>query len=235
MDAPAPENGLRVRELSVSRGETGIVHEVSLAAPPGSVTVLLGANGAGKTTLLDGIAGLARAGAGEIELDGRRLTGLPTHRRAAAGLGYAEQARTVFRRLTLEQNLLVAGEDVAGAYRLFPELEARRHLPAGNLSGGEQQMLVLGRALIARPKALLVDELSLGLAPLVVRRLMNAVGELAAQGLAVLLVEQFAALALRLGERAYVLRKGRVVFDGRCADLRPELLHDHYFGTREAS
>ncbi|NUR93553.1 MAG: ATP-binding cassette domain-containing protein, partial [Nonomuraea sp.] len=141
---------LDVRDISVSRGEVPIVHEVTLGVAPGTITVLLGANGAGKTTLLDGVAGLAPATSGTVTLAGTALTGLPTYRRAQAGLGYAEQARTVFRTLTVEQNLLVSGDgDPAMVYDLFPELDRRRTLPAGHLSGGEQQMLVLGRALIA--------------------------------------------------------------------------------------
>ncbi|NRQ39752.1 ABC transporter ATP-binding protein [Nonomuraea sp. NN258] len=235
-DVREVSNILDVRGISVSRGEVPIVHEVTLGVAPGTVTVLLGANGAGKTTLLDGIAGLAKASAGTITLDGAELAGLPTYRRAQAGLGYAEQARTVFRTLTLEQNLLVSGDgdgDVAMVYRLFPELERRRSVPTGLLSGGEQQMLVLGRALIAAPKVVLIDEMSLGLAPVVVRRLMASVRDLTELGIAVLLVEQFANLALEIGTRAYVLRKGRIVYDGPCADLRgaDDRLHEFYFGT----
>ncbi|MER6581263.1 ABC transporter ATP-binding protein [Nonomuraea sp. NPDC001023] len=232
MGAPA-DDVLDVRGLSVSRGEVPVVHEVSLGVAPGTVTVLLGANGAGKTTLLDGIAGLAPA-AGTVALAGTPLTGLPTYRRAQAGLGYAEQARTVFRTLTLEQNLLVSGDgDPAMVYDIFPELDRRRTLPAANLSGGEQQMLVIGRALIAGPKVVLIDEMSLGLAPVVVRRLMGSVRELAERGIGVLLVEQFANLALEIGARAYVLRKGRVVFEGPCEELRgaQDRLHEFYFGA----
>ncbi|YCK38946.1 ABC transporter ATP-binding protein [Actinomadura sp. ATCC 39365] len=233
MGAPA-DDVLDVRGLSVSRGEVPVVHEVSLGVAPGTVTVLLGANGAGKTTLLDGIAGLAPAAAGTVTLAGAPLTGLLTYRRAQAGLGYAEQARTVFRTLTLEQNLLVSGDgDPAMVYDIFPELDRRRTLPAANLSGGEQQMLVIGRALIAGPKVVLIDEMSLGLAPVVVRRLMGSVRELAERGIGVLLVEQFANLALEIGARAYVLRKGRVVFEGPCEELRgaQDRLHEFYFGA----
>lgn len=225
---------LDVRDISVPRGEVPIVHEVTLGVAPGTITVLLGANGSGKTTLLDGVAGLAPSTSGTVTLAGTALTGLPIYRRAQAGLGYAEQARTVFRTLTVEQNLLVSGDgDPAMAYDLFPELDRRRALPAGHLSGGEQQMLVLGRALIAGPKVVLIDEMSLGLAPVVVRRLMGSVRELAERGIGVLLVEQFANLALEIGTRAYVLRKGRVVFEGPCEELRgaEERLHEFYFGA----
>ncbi|NUR83206.1 MAG: ABC transporter ATP-binding protein [Nonomuraea sp.] len=223
---------LQVDALSVSRGESPVVHQATLRAEPGAVTVLLGANGAGKTTLLDGIAGLARATEGRVAIGDVELSGLPTYRRARSGIGYAEQARTVFATLTLEQNLLVCGHDVGTVYKLFPELERRRALPAANLSGGEQQMLVLGRAFIAEPRIVLIDEMSLGLAPVVVRRLMKAVADLAAMGIGVLLVEQFANLALEIGAHAYVLRKGRVVYDGPCAELRDDAdrLHEAYFG-----
>ncbi|MFJ9690729.1 ABC transporter ATP-binding protein [Kitasatospora sp. NPDC101183] len=231
MTAPA----LSLREVSISRAETPVVHGVSLDVAPAEITVLLGANGAGKTTLMDGIAGLIRTSAGTVTLAGDPIDRLPTHRRAAAGLAYVEQARSVFRTLTVEQNLLVAQRgdaDLDTAYRLFPELAKRRTLQAGHLSGGEQQMLVLGRALVAQPKTVLIDEMSSGLAPVVVHRLMRAVADLVELGIAVLLIEQFAHLALEIGTRAYVLAKGRLVFDGPCAELRgdTERLHDFYFG-----
>ncbi|MFE3200615.1 ABC transporter ATP-binding protein [Embleya sp. NPDC059237] len=236
-ESPAgAEPVLRLREVDIDRDEIPVVRGVSLDVAPGAVTVLLGANGAGKTTLMDGIAGLVRTTAGTIELAGRPVQKLPVYKRARAGVGYVEQARTIFRTLTVEQNLLVAragAGDPEQVYRLFPELARRRTLQAGHLSGGEQQMLVLGRALVTDPKVVLVDEMSLGLAPLIVRRLMRVVGELAAAGLAVLLIEQFANLALDVGTHAYVLRKGRIVHDGPCADLRGrhELLHEYYFGS----
>ncbi|MFF7244896.1 ABC transporter ATP-binding protein [Embleya sp. NPDC008237] len=226
---------LRLRGVAIARDEIPVVHDVSLDVAAGAVTVLLGANGAGKTTLMDGIAGLVRTTAGSIELGDRPIRKLPVHKRARAGVGYVEQARTIFRTLTVEQNLLVAragAGDPDAVYRLFPELARRRTLQAGHLSGGEQQMLVLGRALVTDPKVVLVDEMSLGLAPMVVHRLMRVVRELADDGLAVLLIEQFANLALGVGTHAYVLRKGRIVHDGPCAELRgkPELLHSYYFG-----
>lgn len=230
---------LRLSGVAVNRGEVPVVQDVSVDVAAGAVTVVLGANGAGKTTLMDGIAGLAPTPAGTIELDGLAIQRLPTYKRAQAGLGYVEQSRTVFRTLTVEQNLLVsqAGDgDPATVYRLFPELDNRRGLQAGHLSGGEQQMLVLGRALVSDPKVVLIDEMSLGLAPVAVRRLMKAVGDLVGLGIAVLLIEQFAGLALELGSHAYVLRKGRVVFDGPCAELRgdDERLHECYFGLATA-
>ncbi|MGC5341925.1 ABC transporter ATP-binding protein [Streptomyces sp. DT24] len=231
MTAPA----LALRNVSINRAEVPVVHDVSLVAAQAEATVLLGANGAGKTTLMDGIAGLAKVTAGTIELDGRPIGKLATYRRAQAGLAYVEQARTVFRTLTVEQNLLVSqagAGDPATVYRLFPELEKRRKLQAGHLSGGEQQMLVLGRALISDPRTIVIDEMSSGLAPVVVQRLMRAVTDLVGLGIAVLLIEQFANLALEIGSHAFVLRKGRVVFDGPCAELRGDAdrLHECYFG-----
>ncbi|MFC4048173.1 ABC transporter ATP-binding protein [Actinomadura syzygii] len=231
MTAPA----LALAGVGVDRAEVQIIHDVSLDAAPGAVTVILGANGAGKTTLMDGIAGLAPLRSGTIRLDGKPIEKLAPYKRAWAGLGYVEQARTTFRTLTVEQNLLVSQSgdgDLGTVYRLFPELEKRRGLQAGHLSGGEQQMLVLGRALVSAPKVVLIDEMSLGLAPLVVRRLMGTVGELAGMGIAVVLIEQFANLALDIGTHAHVLRKGRVVFSGPCEELRgdEQRLHRLYFG-----
>ncbi|WUI03607.1 ABC transporter ATP-binding protein [Spirillospora sp. NBC_00431] len=231
MAAPA----LALAGVKVNRAEVPVVHDVTLDAAPGAVTVVLGANGAGKTTLMDGIAGLAPVKAGTIRLDGTPIEKLAPYKRARAGLGYVEQARTTFRTLTVEQNLIVSQSgdgDLATVYKLFPELDKRRNLQAGYLSGGEQQMLVLGRALVSAPKVVLIDEMSLGLAPLVVRRLMGTVGELAGMGIAVVLIEQFANLALDIGTHVHVLRKGGVVFSGPCEELRGDerRLHRLYFG-----
>ncbi|TDD93053.1 ABC transporter ATP-binding protein [Actinomadura rubrisoli] len=231
MAAPA----LALEGVAVNRADVPVIHDVTLDAAPGEVTVILGANGAGKTTLMDGIAGLAPVKSGTIRLDGTAIEKLAPYRRARAGLGYVEQARTTFRTLTVEQNLLVSqsgGGELATAYKLFPELDKRRNLQAGFLSGGEQQMVVLGRALVSEPKVILIDEMSLGLAPMVVRRLMATIGELAGMGIAVVLIEQFANLALEVGTRAHVLRKGGVVFSGPCSELRgdDERLHRLYFG-----
>ncbi|MFI6297311.1 ABC transporter ATP-binding protein [Nonomuraea sp. NPDC050790] len=239
MSAAAPGAVLSLEAVGVRRGEAEIVHEVSLEVEPGTVTVVLGSNGAGKSTLMDGIAGVAAMSAGTVRLGGAPIEKLPAYRRARAGLGYVEQSRTVFRALTVEQNLLVSRSgqgDPGRVFTLFPELERRRNLQAGHLSGGEQQMLVLGRALVADPRVMLIDEMSMGLAPVVVRRLMRAVGEMVGLGISILLVEQFAALALEIGTRAYVLRKGRVGYDGTCAELRrePGLLHESYFGAAPA-
>jgi len=237
------EHGLPARfvveALSVERAHLPVVREVNLVVDAGSISVLLGSNGAGKTTFLEGLSGVIPLSGGRIALGGLELHKARPGMRARAGVAHVEQGRTVFRHLTTEENLLVgAREDAAleDAYGLFPELRQRRDVRAGLLSGGEQQMLVIARALLCGPKVLLIDEMSAGLAPIVVSRLMRTVRTLADQGLAILLVEQFAALALAIGDRAYVLRRGRIVFDGRCSELRGDSarLHRLYLGEGSA-
>ncbi|MCC7288104.1 MAG: ABC transporter ATP-binding protein [Burkholderiaceae bacterium] len=237
-DAAAPGSAARlvVEKLSVNRAHLPVVREVDLVVDRGSISVLLGSNGAGKTTFLEGLSGVIPVAGGRVALDGLELQKARPGVRARAGIAHVEQGRTVFRHLTTDENLRV-GADVASSldwvYELFPELLQRRHVRAGLLSGGEQQMLVIARALLCKPKVLLVDEMSAGLAPIVVTKLMKTVRELADRGLAVLLVEQFAALALSIGDRAYVLRRGRMVFAGGCAELRGDnqRLHQLYLGT----
>jgi branched-chain amino acid transport system ATP-binding protein len=229
---------LVVASLSVNRSHLPVVHEVDLGVESGSISVLLGANGAGKTTFLEGLSGVIPVASGRIEIDGIDLHKARPGARVRAGLAHVEQGRTVFKQLSTEENLQVGispQAELAQAYELFPELLQRRTVRAGLLSGGEQQMLVIARALLGKPKVLLIDEMSAGLAPVVVTRLMKTVRNLADQGLAVLLVEQFAALALAIGDRAYVLRRGRMVYDGTCAELRqdPEKLHQLYLGAVE--
>ena len=227
-------SAFRVTDLVVNRVGLPVVRRASLVVETGSVSVLLGANGAGKTTLLEGLSGVIAVAGGSIELLGEAVQGLRAGGRARKGLAHVEQGRTVFRTLTTDENLRAASRraDVDQAYALFPELERRRQVRAGLLSGGEQQMLVIARALLTRPRAIMIDEMSAGLAPIVVGRLMAAVRQLAEEGLAVLLVEQFAALALSIGDRAYVLRRGRIVYDGPCPALAqsPDLLHRLYLG-----
>jgi branched-chain amino acid transport system ATP-binding protein len=231
-------SAFKVTDLVVNRVGLPVVRQASLVVEPGSVSVLLGANGAGKTTLLEGLSGVIAVAGGTIELHGEAIHGLRPGARARKGLAHVEQGRTVFRMLTTEENLRSASRraDVDQAYALFPELEKRRHVRAGLLSGGEQQMLVIARALLTRPKVIMIDEMSAGLAPIVVGRLMAAVRKLAAAGLAVLLVEQFASLALSIGDRAYVLRRGQMVHDGPCSVLAqsPDLLHRLYLGDNAA-
>jgi branched-chain amino acid transport system ATP-binding protein len=232
-------SSLVVTGVSVDRGGLPVVREVDLVAESGRISVVLGANGAGKTTLLEGISGIVPVSGGTIEIDGQPVQKARPGDRSRAGLAHVEQGRTVFRQLTTEENLRAGLRDGAGladAYALFPELVQRRDIRANLLSGGEQQMLVIARALLTRPRVLLVDEMSAGLAPVIVTRLMNAVRRLADEGLAILLVEQFAALALSIGDRAYVMRRGRIVHDGDCAALlkTPDELHRLYLGGGEA-
>lgn len=225
---------LQIRNLTVARGGIPVVRGIDLVARSGEISVVLGSNGAGKTTSLEGISGIIPA-KGEIILDGVDIAGEPAGIRARRGLRHVEQGRTVFSQMTTEENLKVAMRGDASldeAYELFPELVPRRNIASGMLSGGEQQMLVIARALVGRPKVVLIDEMSSGLAPVIVNRLMEAVRRLADRGLAVMMVEQFANLALGAGDRAYVLRRGQVVYDGGCRELLadPARLHHLYLG-----
>nr|WP_210264648.1 ABC transporter ATP-binding protein [Ensifer adhaerens] len=223
-----------IKGLVVNRSGIPIVRGIDLSARGGEISVVLGSNGAGKTTTLEGISGIIPA-AGEVLLDGENIAGANAGTRARRGLRHVEQGRTVFAEMTVEENLAVALHPSANldeAYALFPELVQRRGVNAGMLSGGEQQMLVIARALVGRPKVVLIDEMSSGLAPVIVSRLMSAVRTLADDGMAVVLVEQFATLALAIGNRAYVLRRGEIVYDGGCQALvrDPARLHALYLG-----
>lgn len=226
---------LSIKDLHVDRGGIPVIRGVDFHAASGEISVLLGSNGAGKTTLLESLSGIIPVKAGVIGLDDGVLTKLRPGARAKAGLNHVEQGRTVFPDMTTEENLKVAlhpDADLGEAYDLFPELLQRRTVKAGMLSGGEQQMTVIARSIVSRPRVILIDEMSSGLAPVVVNRLMKAVRQLADSGMAVVLVEQFAALALAIGNRAYVLRRGRMVYEGGCETLirDPALLHRLYLG-----
>ena len=235
-------DGLVVADVTVQRASFDIVRSASLVAPVGKVTVVLGANGAGKTTLLEALSGVIPVHAGTATLDGVELTSLPRRKRSLLGLGHVEQGRRVFGELTTAENLEIAAHgdwSIDEALSLFPELESRRDVRAGLLSGGEQQMLVIARALSVRPKVLMVDEMSLGLAPRVASRLIAMMRTLADErGVGVLLVEQFASLALKAGDHAYVLgENGRIVYDGPCQTLldRPDILRRAYLGESTAA
>ena len=220
---------LAVEALSVSYGDTPILHGLELELRAGEIVALVGANGAGKTTLLRALTGLVPCSGG-IRLGGEAVGGLPAHRRAKLGLAMVPEGRRLFAGLTVRQNLEMgvraraessgAAEDIAFVFSQFPELVRLQHRLAGLLSGGEQQMAAIGRALMARPRVLLVDEMSLGLAPVVVERLAEVIRRVNAErAVAILLVEQDVGLALEIAHRAYVLETGRIVIEGASADL----------------
>jgi branched-chain amino acid transport system ATP-binding protein len=230
---------LRLEALSVPRGGHPVVREVSMEIPPGQVTTLLGANGAGKSTLVLAIGGVLRPSSGRVLLGDRDVTGMRPERIRSAGVAVVPEGRRLLSDLTVHDNLRVAtyalsrGDAAKGidyALELFPELQKRWDIQARLLSGGEQQMLVLAQALVSRPKFMFIDELSLGLAPVVVQRLLPTIREVAESGVGVLLIEQFATVALSLAERAYIMEGGRIQFSGMASELRenPDLLHSAY-------
>ena len=233
-------NMLETEAVQISRLGVPVVRGVELVAKAGEISVLLGANGAGKTTLLDGLSGMVALDSGRVVLAGNDITRLSAGHRALAGIAYVEQGRTIFGSMTTEENLRVGlhqDSSLEEVYELFPELRARQNVQSKMLSGGEQQMVVIARALAARPRVVLIDEMSAGLAPVVVTRLMKAVRELADHGLAVVLVEQFANLALGIGDRSYVMRRGSIVHEGDCMTLlnSPETLHHLYLGDQSVA
>lgn len=208
---------LTLTDVTVSRGVGPVISNVTLEIVPGRVTTLVGPNGAGKTSLLESLSGVIGVSSGRVEMDGVDLTKMPRRRRARAGLAHVEQGRMIFPSLTVRENLQLTArrsEDLDEALALFPELEKRISSPSGLLSGGEQQMVVLARAFAAKPKYLLLDEMSLGLAPVVFLRLVPVIEEVAKGGVGVLLVEQFAHLALKIASDAMVITSGRVSYHG---------------------
>jgi len=223
---------LRIRNLGVAYGSVTALRRVTLHVSPGEIVALVGANGAGKTTLLRSVMGLVKAGAGEVLFDGQDARRLPTEELVSRGLTLVPEGRQVFAAMPVEENLLLGGlvqlqrrrrdqvkADLAHVYELFPVLGARARQLAGTLSGGEQQMLAIGRALMSRPRLVMLDEPSMGLAPLVVRDIFAVVRRIADEGRTVLLVEQNARGALRLAHRGYVLETGRVVLEGTSQEL----------------
>jgi branched-chain amino acid transport system ATP-binding protein len=219
---------LRVTDLVVRMGEQTILSGVSIDVPQRGIVSVLGSNGVGKTTLMRAISGVYRVASGRIEFEGRDITNLPAHKIVAAGLAQAPEGRQIFSSMTVEENLrLGAGKrahaeyalDLARILEMFPILADRIAQKAGSMSGGEQQMLCVARALMSRPKLLLMDEPSLGLAPKVVRQIFDLARDIRAAGTAVLLVEQNARAALRVADYAYVLDGGRVALSGEAATL----------------
>jgi branched-chain amino acid transport system ATP-binding protein len=213
---------LRAEGLSAGYGGNPVVRGINLHVNAGEIVGLLGANGAGKTTTLLALAGELRALKGEVQMLGRTARG-PLHQRASRGLGFVTEEKSVIFGLNVLDNLRLGRGDLDKAFELFPELQPLRRRLAGTLSGGEQQILTFARALSRSPKVLLADELSLGLAPLVVERLSQAIRDAAASGVGILVVEQQARTALLLSHRAYVLRHGDIVIEGSAAELRERI------------
>ncbi len=215
---------LEAEGLQAYYGKSHILHGVSLGVDEGEVVTLLGRNGAGKTTTLRAIMGLTPPREGRVRIGGRDVTGWPTHRIAQSGVGYVPEGRHMFRHLTVEENLRVPpptpGQwSAATVFALFPRLGERRTSKAGRLSGGEQEMLAIARALLLNPRLLLLDEPSQGLAPVIVEEVMHAMQRMRGEGTAILLVEQNAILALAFADRAYVLSDGAIIHEGPAAAL----------------
>ncbi len=230
---------LEIRDVSVMRGTKTVVDAVSIRVEPGKTVALLGPNGAGKSSLVLALAGALPIVSGRVSVGERQVSGLPPHQIRRAGIAAVPEGHQVLTRLTVRENVEVAAamhppaarqRSVARAYDIFPELRALTERAAASLSGGEQQMLALAQALIAAPKFLLADEMSLGLAPIVVRRLMSVLKDIAKEGIGVLLIEQFTHVALELADRAYVINRGQIRFEGSAAELKanPNVLQVAY-------
>ena len=219
---------LAVHGLRSGYGKVEVLHDVSLTIERGQIVTLIGANGAGKTTLLKTISGLIRPTAGTIEFDGNSIIRRPPHKIVALGLSQVPEGRAILKRMTVMDNLrmgaftrsdLEIGNDIDAVFQRFPALAERREHPAATLSGGEQQMLAIGRALVARPSLLLLDEPSLGLAPKFVTRIFLTLRELKSEGKTILLVEQNARQALQVADRGYVMERGKIVLSGSGHEL----------------
>jgi branched-chain amino acid transport system ATP-binding protein len=237
---------LEIDSISSFYGDFQALFDVSVAVEEGETVAIIGANGAGKTTLLSGVAGVVQPRVGEVRFDGVPIGGLAPERIVARGVVHVAEGRRVFPGLSVTENLCLGAyrrrlekgdlaADLERVYQLFPRLAERAAQPAGRLSGGEQQMLVIARALLARPRLLMVDEPSVGLAPNVVESLFEALKELHGGGLTVLLVEQYVALALKLAGRGYVLRRGKVALAGTSAQLgQAGVVEASYLGDESA-
>jgi branched-chain amino acid transport system ATP-binding protein len=236
---------LELRDVHVRYGRVHALRGVSLAVEPGEIVAVLGANGAGKSSLLKAVIGLEPTSGGRIELDGTDITSWPPSRRVRNNLVLVPEGRRIIVSLTVHENLLMGAfprsdtraveVEIAAIYERFPNLAARRHLPASVLSGGEQQMLAIGRGLLASPRLMMLDEPSLGLSPRLTNEVFALIGELnRARGLAILLVEQNTHKALELADRAYVLELGRKVMEGSPRELRADpSLRDAYLGRAQ--
>ena len=234
---------LKIKDLHVSYGGIRALRGVDLEVPDGKIVTLIGANGAGKSTTLRTISGLVKAESGSITYDGKELLGLSINKILELGIAQSPEGRRVFPNLTVLENLKIGAylrkdrdgieKDIRWIYELFPRLEERHWQPAGTLSGGEQQMLAVGRALMSRPKLLMMDEPSLGLAPLVVQGIFDIIRAINQQGVTVLLIEQNANMALKIADYAYVLETGCITKSGTgAALLADESIKEAYLGKR---
>lgn len=230
MRSPDPAPLLEVSELASQYGAIKAIFDVSLTVNTGELVAMVGANGAGKTTLLRAISGVQPVSAGAIHFDGRNMTRLAPHRIVADGIGHVPEGRQVFAPMSVQDNLRLGAfsrrgdrtavdADLERIYALFPILGERRDQAAGTLSGGEQQMLAIGRSLLGKPRLLLLDEPSMGLAPLLVEEIFRVIAELNSEGVTILLVEQNARAALRIADRGYVLETGKVVMSAPAREL----------------
>ena len=236
---------LEVKNLTVRRGTKNVIEDLSFTLETGRVTAFLGPNGAGKSSLVLALAGALASQSGEISLDGQSLFGASPELIRRAGVAAVPEGHRLLAGMSVEDNLAAAGfhlskkqlgAAVAEVYEIFPELAGRRDQRAGSMSGGQQQMVALGQAVVSRPRFILADEMSLGLAPLIVTRLMRVVERLAASGVGILLIEQFTGVALGLADEAFVLSRGRFSYGGSPRKLlaQPELLHTAYLGETAA-
>ena len=233
-----PDTLLEVRSLDAFYGDFQALFGVSLKVAAGEVVAVIGANGAGKSTLLNSIAGLVHARRDAIVLAGEPVGGVPAHAMAARGVALVPEGRRLFPSLTVEENLLIGGQlgrpgpwNLPRVYDLFPVLSQRRHVPSTSLSGGQQQMVAIGRALMSNPKLLLCDEISLGLAPIVVRDIYGRLPTILSEGLSLVIVEQDIVQALAAANRVYCLQEGRVVLSGTAGSLTREAISAAYFGV----
>ncbi|MGA1861455.1 ABC transporter ATP-binding protein [Deferribacter thermophilus] len=235
------EKLLEIKDLKVNYGNIEAVKGISLYVNKGEIVTIIGANGAGKTTTLRTISGIIKAASGSIKYKGIELTELEAHDIVKLGITQAPEGRRVFSTLTVEENLILGAyskkevdyNKLKWVYELFPRLEERRRQLAGTLSGGEQQMLAIGRALMSDPELLLLDEPSLGLAPLLVKSIFKTIREISKSGVTVLLVEQNAKAALKLANRGYVLEVGKIVYSGTSEELlNSEKIQEAYLGKK---
>jgi branched-chain amino acid transport system ATP-binding protein len=233
---------LETKNLKVAYGSITAVHDLSISVPTGSIVTLIGANGAGKSTTLRAISGIQRAASGSILFEGEDITQLPPHKIVERGLSQVPEGRMIFSILTVRENLEMGtyrrrdrkafGKDFDYVFSIFPRLKERERQVAGTLSGGEQQMLAIGRALMSKPKCLMLDEPSLGIAPILVRTIFDKIGEINRElGLTVLLVEQNANLALKVSQRGYVLETGNIIMEDTSEALRANArVRESYLG-----